>query len=295
MPKISVIIPSLNSQIIDQTLASLRRQTLGLNDVEILVVGRDELGRVQADDVVQLIDTQEPVSPACARNLGLRAASGQYLFFTDADCVVSDDWLERMLIELAVPGNAVVGGGVQFPNRGYWSLCDDIAYFHEFLVQAPEGARTQLPTLNLGVRRAVVDEIGYFDERYPHPGGEDADWTMRMRAAGYRLVFVPSITVMHLHNRVSLDALVQHGRRFGYYSTKVDPRYWDELKTPFFLRSFVLFLFFTPFLAVGATLRILLKPYLWRYWYTAPGILLAKLCWCWGALRKLWAIRTGVK
>ncbi len=47
------------------------------------------------------------------------------------------------------------------------------------------------------VRREVIDEVGGFDERF-HMYGEDNEWCLRMRRAGWKLVFEPEAVVMHL-------------------------------------------------------------------------------------------------
>jgi len=46
------------------------------------------------------------------------------------------------------------------------------------------------------VRREVVAEVGGFDERF-HMYGEDNEWCLRIKRAGWRLVFEPGAVVMH--------------------------------------------------------------------------------------------------
>ena len=46
------------------------------------------------------------------------------------------------------------------------------------------------------VRREVIDEVGGFDERF-HMYGEDNEWCLRIRRAGWRLLFEPAAVVMH--------------------------------------------------------------------------------------------------
>ena len=46
------------------------------------------------------------------------------------------------------------------------------------------------------VRREVVDEVGGFDESF-HMYGEDNEWCLRIKRAGWRLVFEPEAVVMH--------------------------------------------------------------------------------------------------
>jgi len=52
------------------------------------------------------------------------------------------------------------------------------------------------------VRRVVIDRIGLLDERF-FMYGEDIDWCMRARAAGWTVRYEPSIVVQHLHGAAS--------------------------------------------------------------------------------------------
>ena len=46
------------------------------------------------------------------------------------------------------------------------------------------------------VRREVIDEVGGFDENF-HMYGEDNEWCLRIKRAGWRLMFEPEAVVMH--------------------------------------------------------------------------------------------------
>ena len=54
--------------------------------------------------------------------------------------------------------------------------------------------------------RAMVDEIGFFDERFPLYF-EDTDLAMRVRRAGKRIVRVPGACVVHLYDRSAATAM----------------------------------------------------------------------------------------
>jgi len=53
------------------------------------------------------------------------------------------------------------------------------------------------------LKREVLEDVGGFDERF-HMYGEDDEWCLRIRRAGWRLVFVPEAVVMHLGAASSL-------------------------------------------------------------------------------------------
>jgi GT2 family glycosyltransferase len=293
-PLVSIIIPNLNSTVIDQTLAALRAQTFDGSQIEVLVVGLDEPGLVTNDERVRFIQTSGPMTPAMARNIGIQAAKGDLLCFTDADGIPAPDWLARLLSALR-PDQDVVGGSVTFDTDHYWTLSDNLGWFHDFLKTAPSGDRLLLPSLNLCVRREVIDKVGLFDERYPKAAGEDSEWTTRMRRAGYRLHFMPEAVVYHQSGRSDLRAIWRHGYHYGRYSIKIQPEYADYLNTPFFLRIWWLVLLLAPAMAFYITLKLFWHdPATWRYWHAFPGIFLGKLGWCAGAARTLRQSKYGV-
>ncbi len=287
-PSVSVVIPSLNSSIIQHTLAALSAQAFDLSRVEVVVVGLDQPGLVRSDSLVRFISTRVPATPAVARNIGVRETRGDLICFTDADCLPAPDWLARLTAPFEDPATSVVGGGVIFDTDNYWTLCDNLSWFHEYLAGTAAGEREQLPTLNLCLRRCILDRVGLLDERYPTAAGEDAEWTVRMRQRGYTLRFVPEAVVRHCPARGSLTTIWRHGYTYGYYSLKVNPAYASFLGTPALMSSSRGVWWLTPWLAAWASLRIFRKNRkVWPYWYTAPGLFVTKVAWCLGAARAL--------
>jgi GT2 family glycosyltransferase len=293
-PRISVIVPNLNSPMVNLTLASLRAQDFDLSQVEVLVVGLDEPGLVQTDELVRLISTGVPAAAAAARNIGIREARGDLLCFTDADCIPAPDWLARLTARFEDASIHVVGGGVTFEAGNYWTLCDNLGWFHDYLASTAEGERAQLPSLNLCVRRSLIDRVGLFNESYPRAAGEDAEWTTRMRQAGYELHFAPAAIVHHRPGRAGIEAVLRHAYVYGRHSVKVKPAFTDFLGVSPFLRRWWALLLSAPLAAAVATCRIYLDDRAARrYWYALPGIYLGKLAWTLGAVRSLYRQRCG--
>ncbi|MGB5057754.1 MAG: glycosyltransferase, partial [Candidatus Promineifilaceae bacterium] len=94
---VSIIIPSLNSPLIDQVVAALVGQAQAEVIREIVVVGKDEAGLLLVGGRVRLVDTGQPVPPGTARNLGIRAATADLLIFLDSDCLPQPGWLAAHL------------------------------------------------------------------------------------------------------------------------------------------------------------------------------------------------------
>ncbi|MEA2695285.1 MAG: hypothetical protein QOJ16_4672, partial [Acidobacteriota bacterium] len=219
-PGVSVLIPDLDSPLVDRTLAALAGQGAPGPGIEVLVVGRDAPGKVPrdaGDGAVRFIETAERLNPAAARNRAVAAARGSRFLFVDADCRPAPGWVAALAA--ALDRSPVAGGAVTFPRfrRGgnRWALADNIASFHELLPDRPAEADSRLPlgSLNLGVRRDAWEKVGPFDEELPT--SEDHDWVLRARRLGLATAFVPAALVEHAAVRTSRRALVEHAAWYG--------------------------------------------------------------------------------
>lgn len=278
--KVSVIIPSLNTPTLPRTLAGVAAQTRP--PAEIMVVGRDEAGLLQAFPQIQFIDTQVAVCAAAARNLGMSRASGEFFIFTDADCLPDPDWLKRLCQRLQA-GEQIVGGSVELRGANYWAQSDNVSMFHDFVPESRPGPRPFLPSLNLGLHRSVVDKVGGMDESFPGAAAEDTDWTIRMRRAGYQLYFEPAAKVQHIPARTGWPDVARHWRNLGRNAIRVRLRYTEEFGTPGFVRRPSWLRLLSPFIAAKVTLGIYTQPYLRSYWTTAPVVYATKILYCWSA------------
>lgn len=100
MPSVSVIIPAYNAEdYISQCISSVLSQTL--SDIEVIVVDDgstdktpDIVEELSASDARLRLIRQENQYAGAARNTGIKAAGGDYLYFLDAD-----DWIESNALE----------------------------------------------------------------------------------------------------------------------------------------------------------------------------------------------------
>ncbi|MCK4671923.1 MAG: glycosyltransferase family 2 protein, partial [Candidatus Aegiribacteria sp.] len=106
----SVIIPSYNdSDRLNGCLEALDCQTVR-SSLEIIVSldGGNPLPP-QVLEKADLIVSRPHSGPASARNRGWRASSGEYILFTDSDCIPETDWAEKLLSVLTEGADAVKG------------------------------------------------------------------------------------------------------------------------------------------------------------------------------------------
>ncbi len=275
----SVIIPNLDSPLVDRTLAALREQELEEGALEVLVVGRDAPGKIPRDGFARVLETAAPVSAAAARNRGVAAASADRILFTDADCRPAADWAARLLRGLE--RYPVVGGSVHFSLTGNrWAVADNIASFHALLEDRPAGTAGELPlgTLNLGVRREVWSRVGPFDEALAT--SEDYDWILRARAAGLAVCFEPAARVEHADVRLTRRSLEQHAEWYGRHFNAFRRKHPGVFDTGPSWRSRSRLALTRPLKALVAALEIFRDhPALRPGWRALPAVVRFKLVW----------------
>ena len=136
---------------------------------------------------------------------------GDYIAFTDDDCVPVEPWPWPLVKHLESAGSQIAGvGGRVLPLRD--GLLSRYYSFHHIL-EPPESC-SYLVTANCIYRRGVLVRVGGFDTNITHPGGEDVGLSTKVRAEGYRLAFEPNATVLHDY-RESLQDFAKTFYRYG--------------------------------------------------------------------------------
>jgi len=118
-----------------------------------------------------------------SRNVSVKHAKGRYIFFTDGDCVVSQDWLEQGLKFLKETDCVAVEGQSYNVSEEYKPTFSDHIYRRN---------RGNFMTNNMAYNRIHVEIVGGFDERYSFH--EDRDLALRIQRFG-KIGFNPNMKV----------------------------------------------------------------------------------------------------
>lgn len=133
MPKISIVVPVYNAEkCIKRCLDSIIGQTF--SDCEVLLINDGSTDSslnilenyTKKDERLKII-TQKNAGPSAARNTGIDNATGEYVYFVDADDYIVEDALERLYqaavssdSELTVCGYYIVKDGVTKEHESYY-------------------------------------------------------------------------------------------------------------------------------------------------------------------------------
>jgi GT2 family glycosyltransferase len=223
--KITVVIATCNRVVsLRNCLSSLEKQTLDRDLFEVLVINDgstdatgqflDEFMKVTRMGFRYISHKNSGVS--YSRNVGIDSAEGEYVAFTDDDCIVPPDWLEIMYGRFSRADEEVAGIGgplncitehkdlfishfIQFIDEfNFIPVLTGlfIWYFHTSQLKGDEQV-PYLRTSNAMFRKRYLQEIGGFDTHFRRPGGEDPDLCYRLLNQNYRFLFDKEIVVLH--------------------------------------------------------------------------------------------------
>ena len=149
--------------------------------------------------------------PAAARNAGAIGAHGQYLAFTDDDCMVDAGWLSHLHARLLEESpTAMVGGRtINALQRNAFSTASQelISHLYDWYGSS---SNSFVASNNVAVSAEVFRRIGGFDEAFPRAAGEDRELCDRWRHHGYAIVIASEPVVYHSHDLTLPRFLRQH-------------------------------------------------------------------------------------
>lgn len=235
---ISVIIPVFRDwDRLQICLDALAKQTLAADRFEVLVVnngpaGPDLLPALLGN--VQVLAEPKPGSYA-ARNTAVSRAQGEYLAFTDSDCVPDPTWLENGLKRLKLYPNARITGPVPIFREAHGGYYAYLWEFHTAFRQREIAARGKCVTANLLVGKTTFEKVGEFDSDLL--SGGDIMWNVKAQAKGIRLIYDDSVSVRHPARRSLSEILAKRRRTAGSEAIFLKTSLWRYARDRLRLRK----------------------------------------------------------
>jgi GT2 family glycosyltransferase len=229
---VSIVIVSYNSRAdLERCLASLHEPQPAVTH-EIIVVdnasrdGSADAARRWSD--VRVIESDANRGFAAASNIGIRAGASDLVLLLNSDTIVPVGAADALVRELrSRPDVAVVGprlvDATGRPELSFGRMISPLAERRQKrLMQGLERhdsealRRVEAMTRQeqwtdwvsgacLLVRRADAETVGLIDERY-FMYLEDVDFCAAIRARGRRILFAPSVEIVHLRGRSAATA-----------------------------------------------------------------------------------------
>ena len=217
-PSVSVVVCTRNRT--DQLRSCLETLlALDVNPREIVVVDNcpsdDSTRRLCAELPVRYVLEPDP-GQSRARNRGILETTGEFVAFTDDDCLVDRGWLDKLADKFADPLVMAVTGyvgpaeletssQVMFELHGGFQRGLDERIFDATTMSPVRNAGRVGAGANMIIRREAFDRVGLFAEDLgPGTAARASDETYlfyRLLARGNRIVFDPERIVWHRHRR----------------------------------------------------------------------------------------------
>lgn len=224
--KVSIVIPAYNAEsTLQACLAGCLAQTHGNCEVLVVDDGSQDGTCGVADTLGVRCVTQENRGPAAARNRGAAETTGEFLAFTDSDCIPEPDWIERLLAGF---DDGVVGVGGTYGIANPEHLLARMV--HEEIVARHARYASDvdfLGSFNVMFRREAFEDAAGFDEAFSEASAEDNDLSYRITEGGGRLRFAPDAVVKHYHPS-RLFPYLRAQRRHGVWRVKLYTKHPDR-------------------------------------------------------------------
>jgi GT2 family glycosyltransferase len=247
-PKVSIIVPTRDGRLLSRCLDSVFRLTAYPN-YEIVVIDNGSLGRGTLDylraqeHLVRVIRDERPFNYSALNNFAASRSDGDVLCLLNDDCeVTSTEWLDELVGQLSQDGVGAVGAKLLYPDgriqhAGVVLGLDGVAgHVHRLSDRMASGHGGRLHLAQsfsavtaacMVVRREAWEQVGGLDAENLPVAFNDVDLCLRIREAGWRIVWSPFAEMIH-HESVTRgedtgDKAERFARECAYMKTR-----WDK-------------------------------------------------------------------
>lgn len=225
MPRISIVLVNYNGQqFLENCLQSILKY---LQDIEYEVIIIDNCSTDNSIKIIQdsfpsfqLICSKTNLGFGKANNLAVKSSQGEHLLFLNTDTILTENTPKILSDYLSQNKDiATIGARIVFQDDSYQLSCgklpnlmvellDKIKYgldnkLHFLFSKLYDRRHSKIEEVGwltgacLMIRRDVFEQIGGFDENF-FMYFEDKDLCKRVKELGYKVLYYPKTTIIHL-------------------------------------------------------------------------------------------------
>ena len=190
MNLVSVIVITKNhSKYLSKCIDSVLNQTY--KKFELVIIDHDstdntyEIVNSYKSEKIKYLLYKEKKNISAVRNFGIKNSIGNYIFFTDSDCIVARNWIEEGLNILDNDEVSGVEGKTVAEHQNFGAS--------QHFVENYTGGQYQ--TCNIAYTRKSLIDCGMFNEKYSI-AYEDIDLALRIKKKSI-ISFNPDMLVFH--------------------------------------------------------------------------------------------------
>jgi len=272
--KFSVIIPVFNRpDELRELLHSLTKQSFA--DFEIVVI--EDGSTIDSKKVITSFDAllqlsylvQANTGQGFARNNGMKISKSEFFVILDSDVILPKDYLQELARAIDIR-NIDAFGGPDAADKDFSALqkAMDFAMTSFWTTGGIRGkmkdpSKYQARGFNMGVSRKVFEATGGFVD--PNQG-EDIEWSIRIKKAGFKLELVKDAFVYHKRKN-TLTSFAKQAFSFGRNRVNVSRFHPGAIKLVHWLpTAFLLFSLSIPFFFFVNKLLFLLSTGVFIIW-----------------------------
>ena len=239
-PLISIVIPNKDEKdTLEKCIDSILEKST-YNNFEIVIIENNSETReifeyykeLEKNDKIKIVKYDGIFNYSRINNFGVSHCKGEYIIFLNNDIeIMSEDWIEGLLsncqreevgavgAKLLYPDNTIQHAGVVVCLGGIAGHTfvgqsdEDPGYFGRAIIKQDYSAVT---AACLMISRKLFDEISGFEEEL-QVAFNDVDFCLKVRNAGYLIVFEPDVKLYHYESKTrGNDTTPEKKSRFDY-------------------------------------------------------------------------------
>ncbi len=226
LPKVTVIIPTRNGLVHLRACVESLLENTDYPNLEVIIIDNqsdnDEtlryLDLLSTNKFIHVFQYDLPFNYSAINNYAVRKSAGDLICLLNNDTeIIHTDWLKEMVSQLLRPGVGIVGAKLYYSDGTIQHAGDAVGpggcadHLHSGLAGDDPGygmraiCAQELSAVTaacLLTRRDIWQQVGGLDELNLAVAFNDVDYCLRVREAGYRVVWTPHAELYH-HESVS--------------------------------------------------------------------------------------------